>query len=316
MDALSDVRRDVAEYVGPSGACPGDEEVLTAINDARRIIYPVGEWKDTVVPLQINVYGGCFTLPPAYDHIKKLFAGRAIVDVKNDWFSVLNDGSKFCGTAVAATKVPGEFVTFREWNKVAKVKGCCLTTGFYLRVICEDDRDEGVELTFQAVGIHEHQVSLTRTLLKAWQCSDAQPGEAQVLRLTYVVKPKTFGRIRVYGYDDTSSVLMAIYDSGDVNPQFSRYTFPCHGQHIGVIGKAKKRYKPLVNETDPVDIHTNALIHCLQAITARKSRDLGMFNSSMQQAISFLMAEIASPQGSTTTPMQMSSAYRMTGLVE
>ena len=317
MDILRDVRRDVAEFVGSSGACPEDEIVLTQINDARRILYPLGDWKDTVVPVVINCYGGCFTLPSDYEYLKDIRKCSVKIPVHNEWFTVFDgDWDSHCGARSYARNMGGKFAVFRDWYVKRSDSTCrscnAVPVGFFLNILHEDERDTGTQIIFHCQGQMQGHVSLTRELRGPYIQDKARPGEVAIAKINYVIKPKTYGRIRVYGYDDDREELLAIYEPHEVNPEYIRY-------HVGLqsqaLGKAKKKYLPIDSEETPVDINTEALIHALQAINDRKAKNLMGFGANLKLATDFLNRELSGPTSTTTLPMKMSHAFQATNLI-
>lgn len=311
MNTLEDVRRDVAEFVGDSGTCPEDDRVVIAINDARRILYPLGDWKGTTEPICIKPSCGVITLPYTLDYAIRGFVACKPITIINDWFSfVRGDFSSYCGSEMKLFRQEGNFVTFNDWPCVPHKK-CCPPEGFYVRVIFEDDRDCDTELTFRGVGVSRREISLTRFNHEVWRAIDARPGEDRALSLTHVVKPETKGRIRVYGQDGANEILMALYEPREINPSYTRYR--SSNRHTMIL--AKKKYLPVRDDpTEFVDINTEALIHAMQAITDRKNRNLNGFNANMSLAKGFLNKELAGPQATSTAPLQMSTHMRVEGL--
>lgn len=319
MDTLSQVRQDVCQFVGDSGTCADDPRVLAAINDVRRILYPIGDWKDTVESLCIKPDCGRVTLPPEFDYAKAARWARMNVVVENDWFSRGNDLLDYCGRPCEGfVKEHGTYSTFREFPSTPTKGGCksnCPPNGYRLKVVFESEADCGAELIFHVFGVNRRHLSLTRTSDGAWRDNLGGPTDEWIVGIRYVVKPVTQGRIRVYGSDGANpDVLIALYDPDVVNPQMSRYRV---GRMRGsVILKAKKKYVPLTDGNQPVDISTEAIIHGLQAITDRKSRNVALFSANIKLATDFLNRELAGPESTSTTPMRMSSAYHVSGLIE
>lgn len=307
MDTLSEVRKDVARFVGDSGTCADDERVLTAINDVRRILYPLGDWKNTTQPLCIQPCCGIITLPNQYEYVRKAYRCNGTIQVDNGWYSVLDGCNHYCGGFVGLLqKIPGEFVTFTDWPMVFKGgKHACGLNGFYVKLIFEDSQDIGISLTFTGRGLANREVSLTRICTAAWTDSLALPGEEKITQLLTVVKPVTKGRVRVYGYDGANEFLLAVYDKGDSNPTYQRYTTyrraACH-----LFVNAKKKFYKLTEETQLVDIATDALIHGLQAIANRENRDIVQFGANLRLATDFLNAELKGPQSTSTSPIHWS----------
>lgn len=135
------------------------------------------------------------------------------------------------------------------------------------------------------------------------------------MELNEVIKPKTDGRIRVYGYDGANEILIALYDREDVNPRYARYE--ASGIASAVAAKVKKRFfKYTTDELErESDIHVEALIHTLQAIKDRKNNNNPGFNANLQLAQGFLNKEIAGPQNTSTTGIKFSNFRRNVGLI-
>lgn len=319
MDLLLDVRKAVAPFVGPSGACAEDTETLEGINEARRILYELGDWKGTTDPICVKPHCGTITLPPVYNYAKRAFIACKSIPVINDWFTnIQGEFDSCCGRQCGIFRQEGEFVTFRDWPCVPRRDKCCPEVGFKIKVVFESDRDNDVKLTFYGRGVHRHEVKISRTSVGAWDLNTAGTGEDPLLSLTRVIKPRTKGRIRVYGYDGdaetpTNEFLLAVYEQEWVNPQFTRYTVPRISG--GVVMKAKKKYIPLVNDDEFVDIHTDAIIHVLQALAERKGKRLDLYGANIKLATDFLNRQLSGPESTSTAPVQMSSAYRVDGLI-
>lgn len=319
MDLLRDVRKIVAPYVGPSGMCAEEQEVVDSINEARRILYEIGDWKDTTEPICVKPYCGTITLPPHIDYAKRAFLCCQNITVINDWFSHLHgDFDACCGRSCGIFRQEGSYVTFRDWPKIPQSNPCCPEAGFKLKLVFESDRDKDVNLTFYGHGVNKQNVKIERSFGAVWKDNLPLPGESPLLSLTRVIKPKTDGRIRVYGYDGdaanpTNEFLLAVYEGDWVNPQFTRYTVP--RVSCGVVMKAKKKYVPLVNEDEFVDIHVDALIHALQAMAERRARNNAGYMDNLKAAVDFLNRQLAGPESTSCQPVQMSPAYRVEGLI-
>lgn len=317
MDTLAQVREDVAPYVGSAGACAEDQSVVNAINDVRRILYELGDWEGTTDPLCIKPHCGTITLPAGYTHASKGYIACRPIQVVNDWFSYIGDFDKACGRQTNILKQEGEYVTFQDWPCVPKQK-CCDEKGFKLKIVFESEGDDGVTLKFHGRGVHQHEMMITRSWGGAWINTPATDAEPALLSLTRVIKPKTKGRIRVYGFDGyaanpTNERLLAVYEPNWVNPAFARYHVSRGVSSVAL--KAKKRYIPIDSDDQFVDLHTDAIIHGLQAITERRARNLAAYNSNMKMAVDFLNAQMGRKQATSTAPIQMSEAYKVEGLI-
>lgn len=318
MHLLEDIRNDVAKFVGSSGLCADNPRVLTAINEARRILFDLGDWEPFVDPVCIHPNECVITLPSRYKYAKSAYMCKQRITVENDWFTQIGNWDRCCGPCIGnLVRVPGKFTTFRDWPCDPNQGKCCSPEGFFIVVQLESGLDRGVELIFKGSGAGREQVSLTRTVDTAPFIDDMpNVGEVRFLHLNFIVKPKTQGRIRVYGYDGVNKILLAVYDPDEVNPQFTRYRVP--GRPRGpVLIKAKKRYIPLSDDpTEIVEVSADVLIHVLQAITDREGRNTASYSSNIQAAVGLLNKQASGPESTSTVPIRFSRAYKVRGLVE
>jgi hypothetical protein len=317
MDTLENVLNDVAKFVGASGSCPDDPIVLTGINNARRVLYKLGDWECMCEPVCIHSFECGITLPSRFAYAKTAHTCGIPVVINNGWYTSVPVWGEYAGRAVGnLVQMPGSFVTFRDWPCTPGREKCCPKNGFYLGITLENPADVGVELTFKGHGVSREHVSVTRTVDSAAFVMDGPDfGEYRYSQLTHLIKPVTKGRIRLYGYDGANKVLLAHYDQDDLNPQFTRYYAP-RGRGPYMI-KAKKRYIPLRGDaTEIVDISADVLIHALQALTEREARNLAGYRDSISSAVALLNKEDAGPQATSTSPIRMSRAYKVTGLTQ
>lgn len=322
MQTLPYVRKAVAPYVEDSGVCEDDPRVLEAINEARRLLYPLGDWKNITAPFCIRPYCGVITLPWEYEYAKTAYLCCRQVVVENDWFAHLpGDFDYWCGNSLGRiVRSSGEFAGFRDWPNEelrSKCEVCAPFEGFLIEVILEDDRDIGTKITFQGIGRTRAKVSLTRTLTeKSYHSNIPQPGEERMIHLQRVIKPKTFGRLRIYGRDGANKILMAVYDPDEINPQYARYHVGGF-YRTGVVVKAKLRFVPYEERDDQfIDINTDALIHVLQALKSRKNSNLAEYSGNISLAIALLNRELGGEQSTSTGRVHFSRAYHVTGLIE
>lgn len=320
MHTLEDIRNGVAKLVGTSGMCPDDPRVLTAINEARRILYDLGDWEPFVDPLCIYPHEGTITLPARYKYAKSAYICKQRIVVENDWFNQIGNWDQCCGPCLGnLVRVPGQFVTFRDWPtcSVPNLGPCCAPDGFWLNPMLETNADREILLTFKGPSSTREILSLTRWVTsQAFEYSGPAPHEQKFLGLTHLIKPKTVGRVRLYGYDGANRILLALYDPDDVNPQFTRYRVPGHIRGP-VLVKAKKKYIPLSDDpTEIVEVSEDVLIHVLQAITDREGRNTTGYSMNIQAAVGLLNKQGAGPESTSTVPIRFSRAYKVTGLVE
>lgn len=287
MDPLYIVRKQVAAHVGESGKHDADPEVLEAINEARRILYPIGDWQDTVEPTCLNVCCNTVTLPSWGETIRKAWFGTEVIEIDNQWFASMEASTfrRCCYSEVTGNLVDlgKRFAVFRPYDK-----------NFRIKVMGTDNRDKGVELTFHSRSEYGETLLLTRILGNAWQPVIADPANDKWINaITAVNKPVTFGDVRVYIWDPVRQVeyLAGVYEPHDVNPQLRRYAVRASGRYQ-IFAMVKKRFADLIDDRQLVDIHTDALIHVLHGITSRKNRDQNSYGVSIAAAKNFLDKEI------------------------
>lgn len=287
MLSLTETAIEVAPFVGDSGACPDEPRVKEAINRARRVLYELGNWDGTVSDIVIQSYKGTITLPPAYDFITKSWRVVRKMDLPNEWFTIVTHGFRdVCSLTCPAIKMNEPVVTFRDFAMIYPDN--CF---FRAEVMFESDREEeGTEVVLHGYNKQGGRQALSRKYKTGFKGITETPVIDQYVRSLYqVTKPQTVGRVRVYGYQPSSEkeVLMAIYEKDDINPTLTRYSVgTCSINQYAI--SAKKKYRPLVNDSDPVEIHPDALVHAIQALTARGNRNLGEYNSNLSMAVQFL----------------------------
>lgn len=315
MDIVEQVRDDISPFVGDSGRSAADQEVLDCLNDARRLMYKLGNWKGTKEGLLLQPIGGVVTLPFEFDFIIKAWntpSSLSTMAIENQWYSPIISGFENPQTNEISDKLINlgdKFASFRDYGTVEGYN-------FRLEVQSEHEDDEGIKLSFNAIGEFGNRVLLTRTLAGAFRAVDTNPiTDEWIVNFRSVQKPKTAGRVKVFINDPNRDkrILCAIYEAEDINPNYRRYKVGgCADRPIAV--KAKKKYRKLFNNSDQVEFSTEALIHVCQAITSRKNRNIAEFNANMGLAAGYLNKELGLEEAVKTAPMRMSTRYRVENL--
>lgn len=288
---VNEAREHIAPFVGPSGTCPEDPTVLEAINAARRILYPLGDWKDIVDPKAITPYQGQVTLPSTHEFIRKAWLFRNRVTINSMWWEPIVDPTinVSCDVSTRLIDMGDRYGSFRDY-----------AYNFRIKMIAQSNLDAGVSVKFDAISEEGEPVTLNRTVVKAWEPIIADPiNDKWIKSFSCVRKPETNDRILVYIFDPVRGfeALCAVYEARDVNPTFRRYklqNIPTNAP-IGIM--AKRRYVPLVNENQPLDINPDALIHGVQAIAYRRSRDHANYMAQVSSAKDLLRRELADANG-------------------
>lgn len=294
MLSFKEVAEEVSSYVGESGVCADDPRVLKAVNRARRLLYELGNWKGVTSDMVIQSYDGTITLPPAYEYITKSWTSVRNMIIPNEHFTIITNGFREqCGGMCQPNKVNEPVACFRDFGMVNR-EDC-----FYrVEVMFESDREaDGTEVILHGYNKQGNRAILPRFYVTGMVgvTHSPQSFDMFVRSIYQATKPATQGRVRVYGYipDTDKRVLCAIYEKDDINPTMQRYRISSHrsGQSQYLV-TAKRRYRPIVNDTDLVDIHTDALIHTLQGLTDRDSRNINGFNANLTMATQFLNRQL------------------------
>lgn len=308
MEPLSIVRKWVATYVGESGKHESDPDVLEAINEARRIIYPVGDWKDTMESVALATHGSTVTLPNWAEVIRKAWTVRGHeFDLPHGWYDYVATDTflRLRSHELQLIDLGQRYASFQPYSR-----------NFRLKVLTADNDDAGLKISFNAVNEYGAPVLLTRTMNTAGLPIISEPADDRWIRsFSSAQKPVTKDRVFVYIYDPVRHYesLCAVYEGPDINPQYRRYRVPT-AVHPQILAKVKKKFVEITDDRQLVDIHTDALIHLMQGITARRNRDMAGYAAGVTSAKNFLDAEIKSEAPVKTSYMKMSPMYKDTNL--
>lgn len=310
MEVAREVAKDIAPYVGPSGMCPDDPEILDAINEARRIYYPLGDWKDITDHIAITHTLGVVTLPMQYERIRKAWISCNRVDLKDNWYNPLDAQtfSRCCGHYLGDEfmLIGTNFCVFLDY-----------AFNFRLKIISQSIEDKDKVLNFTTIDELGTKQLLTRTLTKPWFPIWSNPGDdIWIQKILFVEKPVTDDRVQVFIYDPLRDVdrLCAVYEPYEVNPRYTRYRVPGCNAAVPMMAQVKKRFSKLNSFDDLVDIATDALVHGSLAITARKSRNLAEFRANIADGMTYLNRELSDTGGVQSYGLKMSRAYKITNV--
>lgn len=282
MFTVEQIRAEVSQFVLDTGRDSKSSSVLFYINEARRLIWNRGEFPGIIESLRIRACNGILTLP--YDYLKISDAmpchhGRngipSTLGIQNEWYEYA-DNAQFSSAHSCVghlIHLGDRFATFLDYqypNHRLMIKG-------------EDRADEGKRINFNAIDEYAKRLNIS-----ALVGLDFVPVELNdwIKYYRYVSKEKTVGRVRVYIFDPNrgNTILCAVYEADDTAPHYTRYRVPTpHPQSFYV--RCKRRYRPLVNETDMVEFTTDAIIQACIAITARRNKDTQGFQAALQLAV-------------------------------
>lgn len=313
---LSDAKSVLAKYAGDSGICEGDERLTDAINEARRILYQLGEWDAVMEPICVCPINCKYVLPAKYEYAKSAYVCNRSLPVLNSWYVGLSQWNCYCGNKFGLVVDPGHHATYREWGTEPNAKDCgtCNPEGFLIRLKFGSDTDVGATIRFKGIGIRGEEVWITRILTgDPFIWDEAGGNDRRMVKLTHVIKPKTTSWIRLEGYDGENFIDMAHYEGEDINPSYMIY----NGYHTKqAVMKVKRRYRLLRDDNfDEVEFNPDVMIHALQAIAFRESKNFTNYTASITSAVALLNKEKGGKDASSMKPLKTSRMKIVTGLV-
>jgi hypothetical protein len=293
MDTVEELSPMIAPYVGASGVCGDQAQILERINECRRLLWNKGDWLNTLDWLCIRCVGDCLVLPSQYKQIRVAYINNSPASLKNDWYeTVYGIGKGDCNGIIRSLVEVGTTPVFREYTKAP----------FQIRAYCERIEDEGTEISIlvkRESGVVEKEVIALTT----------QPQETNksCVAILAVVKPVTAGRVRLYAVnkDFNEKLLIAVYLPSDANPVFRKFKVKSQ-DYPSLTIRAKKKYSDLVAGSDLVEFNTDAMIFASMAINFREARDNNQFMSNLTLAVAELNRDIADEEIMTASPMRIS----------
>lgn len=302
-ETLESMVEQVKGFVGDSGVCSYDRAVK-AINQARRLLWNKREWNAIGEYVCICCSNDCFTLPNRYDQIKLAWIGKNSVSLADEWFNATNafglTAQNSCHRQI--TEVGGWHVLFREFEDAP----------YQIGLVIEDARDVGVKLVFEG----QDQYSTYKNIeVEAITPPQRNYSAERVIGIRSVSKPKTFGRVRVYGYnpDNGKKLLLAVYQPYDINPAFRRFRIPRTCEKITLY--AMRRFYDLENSTDLVEFTPDAMIYAVLALNSRENRKAQEFINNLNLAVSEAEKEMENDEIPTAAPLRIASMSRPDNLV-
>jgi hypothetical protein len=274
---VEQIRDDIAPFTLDTGRCKDSKYVLQYINDARRLMWPRGDWVGLMETLRIRSYGGHITLP--YDYHKAINAQSCNVStgIDNEWYENADNvvfNQSCWGSIIDLGDRFASFVDYEVDRKHANHR---------LLIKGEDTKDNGSPIQFRAIGEFGDRLEIKGNIGDDHERVTFNPW---IRYFRSVTKEKTVGRIRVYIFDPNRGVekICAIYEPDDLTPQYRRYRVPYSLQQCYYF-RCKKRYRDLLRETDPVEFGTDTLIQTAIAITARRNKNPSEYTAALNLAV-------------------------------
>lgn len=289
---------------------------IQRVNDCTRRLMTRGDWEGTILPIQVCSTGGCVVWPRYVGSVRKLNVCKQPVLISSVWYNFLpwsqscwNDRgwcNSWCGSGLMMTKqthsptfssVAGENRLVRAYSSTP------LDNNKTITLFGEDNN--GQPLTTIGAGGWKDGITLT---LNAPYVSTA----AAVRRIDRVLKDKTQGPVRLYGWDVANSVLedVAVYEPGETNPSYLRTQLnisSCGSScSQSVVALVKLQFVPVAVDTDLVLIENlDALKLMFQCASAEEASDRKGAREFEQDAVRELNLSLSDSNPDYTTPVSI-----------
>lgn len=269
---VEQIRADIAPFTLETGRCKDSKYVLEYINEARRLLWPRGNFAGLMDSLRVRSSGYQVTLPYDYHHATDARGCETSVAIDNEWYESADNVQFDSSCWGGMTDLGDKFATFMDYeggNHRLMIKG-------------EMREDEGTPITFSAIGEHGDRVEI---IGKVGSDHERVTFNPWIKYFRSASKGKTEGRVRVYIYDPNRGVerVCAIYEGDDLAPRYRRYRVPRGFSYYYL--RCKRRYRDLLKETDDVEFCTDAVIQTCIAITHRRNKSSEEYTKALNLAV-------------------------------
>ena len=239
-DAQSSTLKNIA------GVVPTSQDFLDYLNESTRILMRRGDWVGTVRPIQIAVMRGLITFPRYVGSVRKMAGIGGSVTVTSQWYEFLEPSHH----REYHWETPNMLIGPVRVPVYANIMG----SGRTLRAYCENANDAGQSVTITCLDGNGLKQTLNLVLANPYVESPYL-----VAKIIKVIKPVTYGRVGLYGYNTCTQTLedVAQYDAGETEPEFMQYELKRHGisnycELTAVAALVKLKFVPVVTSTDLV----------------------------------------------------------------
>lgn len=304
METLETMIELTRGAIGDSGTC-SDSLAIKGINKARRLLWNKSESPNICEYLCISCTAGCITLPSRYEKVLLAWANGYPMSLSDEWYQSFNGVGLFreCDSCHRGMQeIGGRHVVFRDYTEAP----------YLLGVVAEAAEDRDKVLSFEARDKYSSYFTENITLLQPPQV--ALSGRL-VVAVRAVSKPQTVGRVRLYAKNPTNgqSLLLAVYQPEDVNPNFRRFGIGCRCACITIY--AKKKYRDLTEMGQLVEFGPDAMYYALLAINSRDNRKPDEFLKNLSLAVQEVGKEIEEGALDTCEPLNLTDRSRVEPLI-
>lgn len=298
-----DVFSVIAPMVGDSGVCEdtdqGKAQIIEALNLAIGALIKRLDSKGTLWYWELPVVGGCFPLPADVLEIRSAWLDGQSLQQRDEWWEAklsvgINDAGCCwtrnhivrCGGGNSIIDQGDGYPSPNPWPKHHR--------NVKLALVADHEGDAGQVVQVIYRDDHNNPVEEFLTLK-----TDVQPVMTAnpVTGIDFISKPVTHGGIKAQVFYDANSrrANWAYYGPRVTIPSYRwkkityRYPNGCHGT---LLIHAKRRFVPIIEETDPLQISDlMALRWGVQAIAAQNRKDAQEYNAFIALAVNELEKE-------------------------
>lgn len=251
---------------------------LQQLNQARKILWPLGDWEGTIEYACVYLNGGCFYLPWHIESIKNAWSGGQEITVeKSNWIPINTTTLSLYG-ARPTTFIPTGVTSPLPFE---------FPRGRVVGARANDQQDKGKHVTVQA---KDSGGSTWSEKIKLSGIKKMDKGELEVLSLQALSKDKTIGAVDIYAVCPQCEDLIHTMQSEETVSSFRQYKVSGCSSPYAIVKAKKKFFKIAENDLDKEFdlISTEAISFVLDAINHKKSQDYEKYNVSLKVAQSHL----------------------------
>ncbi len=321
---LKELRPELTRVAAMTGLTASDPRFVTKLNLALEELFNEGDWPGVVDRYRFTTYGGLVVIPGDLDRIMQVAFDATPVEMRQEWFEFLQfgPGVQDGNTWFDAMIDRGETCLFREIPDVGyklKVKG---------RV---DEREDGVRPKIRILGYDENRRWIRTAdgdgvLQDGFEVeidgdsgSKAVTTNAAITGIVGVQKPVTKGFVDFYSVKDgEADYHIATYAPRETTPSYRQYTIPfvASDDTASVIARCRRRFVPVVNDTDVVPIsNLPALESMVMAIQKREAEDYAGYAALKSIAVDLLNKEANAYRGVQRKPALTFSESALIGAI-
>jgi len=285
---------------------PYAADVLENINSVMERFQTMGKWKSCFVEIALTVYDGVVTLPRHCQSMMFYRKNNAPIAIKNQWFEWLQFGLGFREVDKCmsfAFDQGSRFCSFRDFAAPRK-----------LRAKAMSGDDATIAVVFQGTTadgrrVYTDEPPATHPVNGAKVTLSGGVGTTTELFAAFegFSKPATHDYVEIWTVnpvDSSDETLIALYEPGEIAPQYRRYKVgPLEGTDT-MHAICKLQYVPLASDMDMLfPSNTGAIKNGLLALSFEDQAELEKSDGYWARAFGILNSELAQERGGANAPV-------------